>query len=84
MIKKFNNQDDLAKDLALFILTKIKGKKIFVLGCPGGRSLKKTYYYLGVLSSKLKISLDHLIIIMMDILTYGQIILKEKMIYFSI
>jgi len=25
MIKKFNNQDDLAKDLALFILTKIKG-----------------------------------------------------------
>lgn len=66
MIKKFNNQDDLAKDLALFILTKIKGKKIFVLGCPGGRSLKKTYYYLGVLSSKLKISLDHLIIIMMD------------------
>ena len=66
MIKKFNNQDDLAKDLALFILTKIKGKKLFVLGCPGGRSLKKTYYYLGVLSSKFKISLDHLIILLMD------------------
>ena len=66
MIKKFNNQEDLAKDLALFILTKIKRKKKFVLGCPGGRSLKKTYYYLGVLSSKLKISLNHLIIIMMD------------------
>ena len=66
MIKKFNNQDDLAENLALFILTKIKRKKKFVLGCPGGRSLKKTYYYLGVLSSKLKISLDHLIIIMMD------------------
>ena len=66
MIKKFNNQEDLAKNLALFILTKIKRKKKFVLGCPGGRSLKKTYYYLGVLSSKLKISLDHLIIIMMD------------------
>ena len=65
MIKKFNNQVDLAKYLALFILTKIKRKKKFVLGCPGGRSLKKTYYYLGVLSSKLKISLDHLIIIMM-------------------
>ena len=42
MIKKFNNQEDLAKDLALFILTKIKRKKKFVLGCPGGRSLKKT------------------------------------------
>ena len=41
MIKKFNNQDDLAENLALFILTKIKGKKNFVLGCPGGRSLKK-------------------------------------------
>ena len=66
MIKKFNNQYDLAENLALFILTKIKGKKKFVLGCPGGRSLKKTYYYLGVLSSKLKISLDHLIIIIMD------------------
>ena len=66
MIKKFNNQEDLAKDLALFILTKIKRKKKFVLVCPGGRSLKKTYYYLGVLSSKLKISLNHLIKIMMD------------------
>ena len=29
MIKKFNNQEDLAKDLALFILTKIKRKKKF-------------------------------------------------------
>ncbi len=66
MIKKFNNHKDLAKDLALFILTKIKRKKKFVLGCPGGRSLKKTYYYLGKFSSKLKINLNNLMIIMMD------------------
>ena len=66
MLKKFNNEDDLAKSLSLLILKKIKGKKKFVLGCPGGRSLKKTYYYLGIFSSKLKVSLENLIIVMMD------------------
>ena len=66
MLKKFNSEDDLAKNLSLLILKKIKGKKKFVLGCPGGRSLKKTYYYLGIFSSKLKVSLENLIIVMMD------------------
>ncbi|MDC0056916.1 6-phosphogluconolactonase [Alphaproteobacteria bacterium] len=66
MLKTFNSDDELAKDLSLLILKKIKSKKKFVLGCPGGRSLKKTYYYLGVFSSKLKISLENLVIIMMD------------------
>ena len=55
MIKKFNNQEDLAKDLALFILTKIKRKKKFVLGCPGGRSLKNTYKHIGILTYKMNI-----------------------------
>ena len=66
MIKTFDNEKHLSKNLALEILTKLKNKKKFVLGCPGGRSLKKTYYYLGTLSYKYKISLDKLIIIMMD------------------
>ena len=66
MIKTFNNEKELAEQLALEILKQLKKNKKLVLGCPGGRSLKKTYYYLGKLSYKLKISLDNLIIVMMD------------------
>ena len=66
MIKIFDNEKILSKKLAHEILIKLKNKKKFVLGCPGGRSLKKTYYYLGILSYKYKISLDKLIIVMMD------------------
>ena len=66
MIKVYNNEKDLSKNLALEILTKLKNKKNLVLGCPGGRSLKKTYYYLGILSFKHKISLDNLTLVMMD------------------
>tara|TARA_B110000305_G_C19464409_1_gene656886 strand:+ start:7602 stop:8369 length:768 start_codon:yes stop_codon:yes gene_type:complete len=66
LIKKFSNSDDLAKILATEILTKLKKNKKFNLGCPGGRSLTKTYYYLGQLSYRKKISLQNLNIIMMD------------------
>ena len=66
MFKTYKNDDDLAKNLALEILNNLKNNKKLVLGCPGGRSLKKTYYYLGKLSYQLKISLDKLVIIMMD------------------
>ena len=66
MIKFYNNETQLSKNLALEILTKLKNKKKLVLGCPGGRSLKKTYYYLGILSLKYKISLDKLTLVMMD------------------
>ena len=66
MIKVFPDEKILAKNLALEILKELKKKKRLVLGCPGGRSLKKTYYYLGILSYKYKISLDSLIIVMMD------------------
>ena len=66
MLKKFNSEDELARYLSLLILKKIKVRKKFVLGCPGGRSLKKTYYYLGIFSTKLKVSLENLIIVMMD------------------
>ncbi|MBT4951101.1 MAG: hypothetical protein HON34_04795, partial [Pelagibacteraceae bacterium] len=50
MIKTFKNEKILARNLALEILKQLKKKGRFVLGCPGGRSLKKTYYYLGQLS----------------------------------
>ena len=66
MFKIYKNDDELAKNLALEILHNLKKNKKLVLGCPGGRSLKKTYYYLGKLSYQLKISLDKLVIIMMD------------------
>ena len=61
MFKTFKNEDELAKILALEILNNLKNNKKLVLGCPGGRSLKKTYYYLGKLSYELKISLDKMI-----------------------
>ncbi len=70
MLKEFSNDKILAKSLALEILKELKKKKKLVLGCPGGRSLKKTYFYLGILSKKLNISLDNLIIIMMDEYVY--------------
>ena len=43
MIKIFDDDKILAKTLALEILLELKKKKRLVLGCPGGRSLKKTY-----------------------------------------
>ena len=42
MIKVHDNEKQLSKNLALEILTQLKNKKKLVLGCPGGRSLKKT------------------------------------------
>ena len=66
MIKIFKDEKTLSLTLAKEILSKLKNKKKLIIGCPGGRSLKKTYYYLGILSFKYKISLDKLSLIMMD------------------
>lgn len=66
MIRIFENKKILAQSLALEILKELKKKKCLVLGCPGGRSLKKTYYYLGKISHNLNISLNNLTIVMMD------------------
>jgi glucosamine-6-phosphate deaminase len=66
VIKVFLNDDLLGKHFALQILKQLKIKKKWVLGCPGGRSLKKTYFYIGRLSTKLNISLNNLTIVMMD------------------
>ena len=66
MIKIFKNDKILSESLALEIILELKKKKKLVLGCPSGRSLKKTYYYLGRISYNLNISLDKLKIVMMD------------------
>ena len=79
MINVYDNNKILSQNLALEILTKLKNKKKLVLGCPGGRSLKKTYYYLGILSFKHKISLDNLTLVMMD-----EYVLKKNNIFFLV
>ena len=66
MLKIFTDEISLSKNLAIFILKKIKIKKNLVLGCPSGRSLKKTYYYLGILSKSMNIDISKLKIVMMD------------------
>ena len=73
MFKTFENDKLLAQSLALEILKELKIKKKLILGCPGGRSLKKTYYYLGKISYELNISLDKLTIVMMD-----EYVIKKK------
>ena len=86
MIKKFTNETLLAKYLAKEILEKLKINKKLVLGCPGGRSLKKTYYYMGILSYKFNINLNNLIIIMMDeyvVKKNGKYKLVDKKSHFS-
>ena len=73
MIKKFSDSNQLAKYLANEILELLQKKNKCVLGCPGGRSLTKTYYQLGRISHKKKISLENLTIVMMD-----EYVLKRK------
>ncbi len=73
MIKNFSDSNKLAKYLANEILELLQKKNKCVLGCPGGRSLTKTYYQLGRISHKKKISLENLTIVMMD-----EYVLKRK------
>ena len=70
MLKIFNNNDELSINLASYILKLIEKKPNFVLGCPGGRSLKLTYKYIGLLSYQKKINLSNIKIIMMDEYVY--------------
>ena len=66
MLKKFKNNQELSKALALYIVKNIKRKKSLILGCPGGRSLKNTYKYIGILTYKMNIDLSRVKIFMMD------------------
>ncbi len=65
-LRIFDDNAKLAKTLANEIIIQLQKNKKFVLGCPGGRSLTKTYYYLGRFSYLKNISLKNLIIVMMD------------------
>ena len=58
--------DDLAKDILAGSETACKAGRRFVLGCPGGRSLRSTYRALGVLAGARKADLSHVVIAMMD------------------
>ena len=66
MLKVYKNNEELSKSLAKYIVTKIKKKENITLGCPGGRSLKKTYKYIGILSYKMNLDLSKVKIFMMD------------------
>ena len=73
MLKVYKNNDELSKSLAKHIVTKIKKKENIALGCPGGRSLKKTYKYIGILSYKMNVDLSKVKIFMMD-----EYVIKDK------
>ena len=66
MLRKFKNNQELSKTLALYIVKNIKRKKNLILGCPGGRSLKNTYKHIGILTYKMNIDLSRVKIFMMD------------------
>ena len=73
MLKVYKNNEELSKNLAKYIVTKIKKKENITLGCPGGRSLKKTYKYIGILSYKMNVDLSKVKIFMMD-----EYVIKDK------
>ena len=73
MLKVYKNNEELSKSLAKYIVTKIKKKENITLGCPGGRSLKKTYKYIGILSYKMNVDLSKVKIFMMD-----EYVIKDK------
>jgi glucosamine-6-phosphate deaminase len=66
----YHSPEELGTQLAVEILSGIteaqQRNQGFVLGCPGGRSLRSTYQALGRLISATDLDLSHLIIAMMD------------------
>ena len=66
MLKKFKENKELSQQLAKYIIKLIIKNKSINLGCPGGRSLKNTYKYIGYYSYKMNIDLSKLKIFMMD------------------
>ncbi len=62
----FPDQDTLGEHLAADLLAQIGEKDIFLLGCPGGRSLRSTYRAMGRLAAQEGTDLSHLVIVMMD------------------
>jgi glucosamine-6-phosphate deaminase len=66
MLKKFNSSNDLSINLAKYTVKEIQKKNSTVLGCPSGRSLRKTYKHIGILSYKMNVDLSNVKIVMMD------------------
>jgi glucosamine-6-phosphate deaminase len=66
----FDNPQVLGRVLAAEVLERIRfarGQgKPYLLGCPGGRSLRSTYQSLAQLAGKTRQDMSHLIIVMMD------------------
>lgn len=54
-----------AEVLAMVEKAGAQGRK-FLLGCPGGRSLRTTYHAMGMLAKQQEADLSHLVIVMMD------------------
>ena len=66
MLKKFTSSNDLSINLAKYTVKEIQKKNNIILGCPSGRTLKKTYKYIGILSYKMNVDLSNVKIIMME------------------
>jgi glucosamine-6-phosphate deaminase len=66
----FDNPQVLGRVLAAEVLERIRQArgqgKPYLLGCPGGRSLRSTYQSLAQLAGKTRQDLSHLVIVMMD------------------
>ena len=74
MLKKFASSYDLSINLAKYTVKEIQKKKNIILGCPSGRTLRKTYKHIGILSYKTNVDLSNVKIIMMD----EYVVLKNK------
>ena len=74
MLKKFASSNDLSINLAKYTVKEIQKKNNIILGCPSGRTLRKTYKHIGILSYKMNVDLSNVKIIMMD----EYVILKNK------
>lgn len=69
-VEIYPDADALGASLAGSILSSLgparaRGRR-FLLGCPGGRSLRSTYQALGALARTVGADLSHLVIVMMD------------------
>ena len=66
----FDNPEQLGWDLAGEILDKtrtaLRRRRRFLLGCPGGRSLRATYQALARRTAEANDNLSHVVIVMMD------------------
>ena len=63
MLKKYTSSNDLSINLAKYTVKEIQKKNSIILGCPSGRTLRKTYKHIGILSYKMNVDLSNVKII---------------------